>query len=113
MRSALARIADVRVFLTPTAEAELVASFNYLRRQAPLPATYWLRRILDSVQSLRTMPERCGRAEEADLVGEDIRELLFGRGRGTFRILFVINSGVVWVRHIRRASRGPIPADEF
>lgn len=101
------------VILTPTAEAELIASFNSLRRQAPLAATHGLRRILDSVQTLRTMPERCGRAEEADVVGADIRQLLFGRGNGTFRVLFVIASGVVWVRNIRRASRGEIPAGEF
>jgi hypothetical protein len=59
------------------------------------------------------MPERCGHAAEADTTGEDARELLFGRRRGTFRVVFVIRNGVVYIRHIRRASRGPVPHGQF
>ena len=102
------------VILTVAAEAELLHSFRYLRRtSSPAIAADWLRRILAAVRSLDMMPERCGRAAEAETTGEDARELLFGRRRSTFRIVFVIRNGVVYIRHIRRASRGPVPPGQF
>jgi plasmid stabilization system protein ParE len=102
------------VEFTAVAEAELIGAFNYLRRTAgQVVAANWLRRILQAVQSLRALPERCGRAAEADTTGQDARELLFDRRRNTFRIVFVIRQNVVWIRHIRRASRGPVPPGQF
>ena len=101
------------VFLTPIADAELAATFHYIRRKAPLAARAWLSRIHNATQTLRTMPERCGRAAEADTTGRDVRELLIGRKPNKFRIVFTIHPGVVWVRHIVRANRRPIPPGRF
>jgi plasmid stabilization system protein ParE len=102
------------VIMTAVAEAELINSFRYLRRTASRAvAADWLRRILEAVHSLRTMPERCGQAAEADTTGQDVRELLFGRRRSTVRIVFVIQHGAVSIRHIRRATRGPVPPGQF
>lgn len=69
--------------------------------------------MLAAAQTLRTNPERCGRAAEADTTGRDVRELLVGKKRGMYRIVFTIHPGAVWVRHIRRATRGPIPPGQF
>ena len=101
------------IVITATAEQELANIVAHIRRQAPHAALPWLHRMLAAIQTLRTMPERCGRAAEADAAGLDVREFLFGRRRGTFRVLFTIHPGLVQVRHIRRAIRGPVPPGQF
>jgi plasmid stabilization system protein ParE len=102
------------VELSPVAYDELAEAFAYRRRTTnAVSAADWVRRLLAAAQTLRTMPERCGRAAEAETTGRDVRELLFGKKRGTYRIVFTIHPGVVWVRHIRRASRGPVPHGQF
>ena len=67
------------VELTPAADAELRRAFNTHRRKQPSQASHWLRRMLAAAQTLRTNPERCGRAAQADTTGRDVRELLIGR----------------------------------
>lgn len=102
------------VELTPVAYDELAAAFAYRSRTTnAVSASDWVRRLLAAAHTLRTMPERCGRAAEAETTGLDVRELLFGKKQGIYRIVFTIHPGVVWVRHIRRASRGPVPPGQF
>ena len=101
------------VFMTVTADAEMAAAYRTARRHAPMAARLWLQRLLAAVDTLDTMPQRCSIAAESTALGYEVRELLFGKRRGKFRILFTINGNIVTVRHIIRASRGPIPADEF
>lgn len=101
------------VIFTPRAEAQLIASYLYLRRQAPQAAANWLNRIQTAINTLDTTPERCPVSPDSERAGYEMRELLFGKRQSTFRILFAIRGNVVFVLFIRRASRGPIPADEF
>jgi len=95
------------------AEAEILATYAYTRRKNVLAAYAWLIGIRARIYTLRTMPERCGRAAEADVTGLDVRELLYGRRRQTFRILFTIGATAVLIRHVVRANRRPIPPSRF
>lgn len=95
------------------ADAEILATYSYIRRYNPVAAYAWLIGIRARIYTLRTMPERCGRAAEADATGLDVRELLYGKKRGTFRILFTIGTRVVMIRHVVRANRRPIPPGQF
>lgn len=99
--------------MTLTADAEMAIAYRAARRHAPMAARLWLQRLLASVNTLDTMPQRCSIAAESAAIGYEVHELLFGKRRGTFRILFTINGNAVIVRHIIRASRGPIQADDF
>ncbi len=95
------------------ADAELLSTYAYLRRKNPHAANAWLIGIRATIYTLRSMPERCGRAAEADSTGLDVRELLHGKRQGTFRILFTIGPGSVLIRHVVRANRRPIPPSRF
>lgn len=101
------------VVFTVRAEAQLANSYQYYRRQAPVAAANWLNRILAAARTLDRNPERCPVAPESDRAGYELRELLFGKRGRKFRILFTIRGQLVSVMFVRRASRGPIPADEF
>jgi hypothetical protein len=46
--------------------------------------------LLAAIRTLANNPERCPLAEEAPDLGCDLRELLYGRRRDVFRILFLV-----------------------
>jgi hypothetical protein len=50
-------------------------------------------------------PGRCRLAAEANELGFELRDLLFGKRRGVYRILFVVDERTVNVLHIRHAAR--------
>jgi len=61
------------------------------------------------IEGLSTMPERWPVAEEeTELLGVTLRQMLYGRRRGTYRLLFSIQDDVVTLHYVRHASRGPI-----
>jgi plasmid stabilization system protein ParE len=52
------------------------------------------------------MPLRCPRAPEADLLPQEMRQLVFGiRGRPTHRIVFAIEGNVVIILRVRHAAQ--------
>ncbi len=101
-----------QVNLSARAEADIEGILARLQTTAPVAMVGWYTRLMVVVQTLENHPIRCPLAAEAATLGFELRELLFGKRRSTFRILFRIDGDVVNVLHIRRASRGPvIPAD--
>jgi plasmid stabilization system protein ParE len=96
------------VQISAKAEADIDAALTWVMAQAPMTAQRWFNRLLAAVKTLESMPERCPLATEAADLGIELRELLFGKRRGTFRILFTVDASIVHVLHIRRATRGPI-----
>ena len=54
-------------------------------------------------------PSRCPLAPEAPFFKEEIRQLLYGRGRGVHRILFTIKDNSVVVLHVRYGARKHLP----
>ena len=51
-------------------------------------------------------------APENDAFEETIRQLLHGKKRGTYRILFTIKEGVVELLHVRHAAREHVKPDK-
>ncbi len=93
------------VRITPRAQAELKETLAWLHQRSPQAAANWHARLLVKVQTLEQAPERCPLADEAAELGIELRELLFGKRSGVFRIVFTIDRDVVTVLRIRRASR--------
>lgn len=93
------------VLTTPRAEAELEDYLAWVSKRAPLTAHKWYARLLEKVQSLEDNAEQWPLAEEADDLKLPLREVLFGKRSGVFRILFVIDGNTVNVLRICRARR--------
>ncbi len=68
----------------------------------------WLEAVSHSIASLAENPFRCSLAHEADAIGVELRELLFGSGRRkTHRILFLVEGttvSVIAVRHFAQSD---------
>jgi plasmid stabilization system protein ParE len=86
--------------------ADIRAAVAWLRsRSSPSAAARWHAGILAAVRSLASQPGRSPQADEAADLGIDLRELLYGRRRGVYRILFTIDGPVVHVHRIRHAAQ--------
>ena len=102
-----------RIEISSVAEAEADQAFLQLsQRTSQESAKQWYGGLLNAIDSLSKMPKRCTLARENQYFSQEIRQLLYGRGRNTYRILFTIleinNSSTVRILHVRHASQKTI-----
>lgn len=88
-----------------TAEAEVQEAYSWIHRQSPFYAAKWLAGLLQAIASLESGPDSYPLAPEADTFLKPIRQLLYGKRRGIYRVLFEIEGDVVKVLHIRHGAR--------
>jgi plasmid stabilization system protein ParE len=99
-----------RIEISSVAEAEADGAFLRMSQLAsPERASRWYQGLLKAMESLSEMPKRCPLARENDYFTKEIRQLLYGRGRNSYRILFTIVEGedvsTVRILHIRHAAQ--------
>jgi plasmid stabilization system protein ParE len=100
------------VELSARARRDAEEAYLYIARDWPSRAKRWYLRLLDAVESLSRHPQRCGLAPEGDDLGIELRQLLYGRRAGKYRILFEIRGEIVYVHHIRHGARDWWPPGE-
>jgi plasmid stabilization system protein ParE len=71
-------------------------------------AIAWAKRMRAAVASLARMPERCGFANEAAVLGLPLRHLLVGDQPHVYRVLFVIRGHHVIVVRVRHGAQAPL-----
>ena len=91
----------------PPAEADAERIYDWVISRAPHRGPMWFNGLEAAVASLAENPQRCHRAPEAKEFDEDIRQLLYGKRHGTYRILFRIDESAkrVDILHIRHGSQ--------
>jgi len=102
------------VLLADCAKDDIERLYRWVIERAPLQGTEWFEGLLTCLYSLDQNPNRCPLAQEARKSRRKIRNLLYGRGRSVYRILFEVNEErqTVWILHVRRgARRGVRPQD--
>ena len=105
-----------RVELTPRAAGDADSAAEFIKQFSPRAAARWFDGLLEAVLSLEEMPQRCARAPESDTLGVELRELLYGRRSGLYRIVFRIDEEpepVVRVVAIRHGARESMQPEEF
>src|SRR5262245_37801950 len=96
---------NYRVVIQPRAQRDIDDAFRWVQQQAPERAARWYNALVAAIDSLQTLPARCGLAPEADIFEKEIRQLLHGKRRGVYRILFTIEGDIVSVLAVRHAAR--------
>ena len=94
-----------QVRITARALADIDEALTWLSQQSSQAAARWHASLLEKVQTLEEYPERCPLAAEAEVLRVELRQLLFGKRRRVYRILFTIEANVVNVLHIRHAAQ--------
>ena len=90
------------VHITPTAEAEIAESFQFIRERSPLNAEKWLRDLLEAVGELEAFAGH-GRARESDFLDAELRQKVFK----SHRIVYSLDKSakIVWVHYVRHGAR--------
>lgn len=104
-----------RVELSDKAEADVDAVLRWFhdQQQAVDAGARWLAELMYKLDALESEPGRCPLAIEAGDVEEEIHELLFGRRRYKYRILFKISGKVVSILRIWHSSRDSVTRREL
>lgn len=98
-----------RVVFTARARADAIKQFHFLADRSPAAAARWYTGLEKAIAKLGKMPERHPVAEdESEQVGIPLRQMLYGRRPGVFRILFSIEGDTVTLHSIRHSAQGPI-----
>jgi plasmid stabilization system protein ParE len=97
-----------RLIVSPPAEADIAAAYEYIFAESPAYAARWRSGLLTASERLRRIPMRCRIAPESPFCGAEIRQLTYGR----YRILFTIQGDTVLILHVRHAARRAIGPDE-
>ncbi|RAM52991.1 MAG: type II toxin-antitoxin system RelE/ParE family toxin [Hapalosiphonaceae cyanobacterium JJU2] len=105
-----------RVEISSVAEAEADNAFLRISQVTSVEkASQWYAGLLRVIESLSTMPKRCLLARENEYFSNEIRQLLYGKGRNSYRILFTIvegeNISTVRIIHIRHAAQQTLGMD--
>ncbi len=103
-----------RVSLSALAEADAYLAFERIREAAPHHAERWLTRLFHAIFSLENFPARCAVIAETKEVGFPAKHLLYGKGKGVYRIIFHIREEDQHVRVLRiwHSSRDAITASD-
>jgi plasmid stabilization system protein ParE len=105
-----------RIEISSVAEAEADSAFLRLSKAtSPVKSSQWYAGLLQAIESLSQMPKRCPLARENEYFSQEIRQLLYGRGRSSYRLLFTIleeqTISTVRILHIRHALQQTIGED--
>lgn len=103
-----------RVIVTAKANADTIAAFRFKTEQSAQSARRWLAGLEKAIAKLSKFPERHPLAEEeSERLGITLRQMVYGKKPGTYRILFSIEDDAVVLHYIRHSARNLIdPAAE-
>jgi len=102
------------VDIQPRATADIRRNVGWMvRHVSAASAANWHDSIHATIQTLANNPERCPQADEAADLGFDLRELLSGRRRHVFRILFTIDGNTVNILYVRHAAQDRLTENDI
>jgi plasmid stabilization system protein ParE len=94
-----------RLAITRQADSDADAAYEWMAKQSLSRAAKWYRGLLQAIESLRENPLLHGFAPEREALKIDLRQMLYGKRRNVFRILYTVDDDTVVVLHIRHAAR--------
>ena len=102
-----------QVIFHARARIDVATTISWLARSNPEAANRWRIGLLRIVENLETNPERYPIADEAADLGLDLRQLLYGRRRQVYRVLFTIDGQKVNVLRVRHAAQDRLAPEDI
>jgi len=96
---------NYRVVIETRAIRDIDEATGWITAQSPDAAERWFNAIEAEIRSLARFPERCPRAREDGRFKHELRQLVFGRRHGRYRVIFTLHEGKVHVLHVRHGAR--------
>jgi len=104
---------EFQVKLTRNAKREIENAYLWLKQGNPVYADQWFRSLMNAIATLQDKPRRCAVARENDDFPEEIRQLIFGKSRNKYRIIFTIVDNMVYIIYLRHSSQSSISFSVF
>lgn len=90
------------IIVESSARADIDEGYEWMEENLTREAAaQWYFDIYSAIESLQTMPFRCGLARENAFFKEEIRQLICGK----YRMLFEVDKNRVRVLHVRHVAR--------
>ena len=95
-----------RIVIQPTAGQGIREAVRWKTTNAsPALAARWYNGLLKKIDTLTTHPSRYPLAAEDAKFPEDIRELIYGKRRNAYRIIFTIQADTVHILYLQHTAR--------
>jgi len=101
------------IHITARALREIDEALEWLSERSHTAAVRWHGRLMAAVRSLENNPERFGLAPESEWYPGEIRQLLHGKRRGVYRILFEVRGGAVTILRVRHSAQALLAPDDL
>jgi plasmid stabilization system protein ParE len=98
-----------KVELSLRAQGDIDSTYRRIRDDAPGRAARWRQRLLDAVDSLEHFPLRHALAPEAEAVGMELRQMMFG----VYRVLYVVEGDTINILTVRHGARQLLTPSEL
>jgi len=102
-----------RVEYTLHAQGEIEDSYLWIKERAPQAAEKWRDELIGKVEELADNPLRHPVAPESDKFPREIRQMLFRKRRGQFRVFYTIDGKRVVILSVRRSARKPLEGGDL
>ncbi|NJM77846.1 MAG: type II toxin-antitoxin system RelE/ParE family toxin [Acaryochloridaceae cyanobacterium RU_4_10] len=100
-----------QVELTPIAEAQIEAAYRWYRERNPEFTDRWFRSLMNAIAKLQEKPRRCPLVIEHKIFPEEVHQLLHGKSKNLYRVLFAIRDTTVFVLYVRHHAQAPMTID--
>ena len=95
-----------RIVVQPRAEADALAAFDWIAERSPAAAEHWLTGLRKAMAEVADQPLLHPLdIEVSERFGLSIRQALYGKRRGTYRILYTVDDDVINVLAIRHSAQ--------
>jgi len=104
---------EFQVEIAPQAASEIDRAYRWYRERNSEFADRWFRGLMNAIATLQEKPRRCNLAVESEIFPEEVRQLLYGKSKNIYRVLFAIRDTKVYVLYVRHSAQAPLTVDEL
>lgn len=102
-----------QVEITPIAETQIDSAYQWYRDRNPEFADRWFRGLMNAIATLQEKPRHCSLAVEHEIFSQEVRQLLYGKSKNIYRVLFTIRDATVYVLYVRHIAQAPLTIDDL
>lgn len=102
-----------QVEITAIAETQIEQAYQWYRERNPELGDRWFRSLMNAIATLQEKPQRCALAVEHEIFLEEVRQLLHGKARNIYRVLFAIRVNTVYVLYVRHSAQAPLTIEDL
>ncbi len=102
---------EFQVELTRSSEQQIEAIYLWLKARNPEYADQWFRGLMNLIATLQDKPRRCALIKKNHFTSEEIRQILYGKSRNKYRVIFAVREDIVHIVYVRHSAQSSITFD--